>query len=263
MSDETYPQVEPIDPGFPDLDDWMAFWVATAHGDRFALSDSSRKFIRKVQLACFDHWAFDLQEGYEFFRARIHPLLSSGSASTLAELLVGFESPLSDDEIGAPPIGTATGGRANPTGVPYLYLSDDPATALAEVRPWLGARVTVARFATARKLKIADLRPSSDETAAAPENANKDGQPSDKEKPRSLRSAIGECFARPLDPRHETGYAPTQIIAEGIKLSGFEGIAYPSAMKANGWNLALFQTKSARPISKAMVTINKINYSHQ
>ncbi|MFZ0569740.1 MAG: RES domain-containing protein [Rhodomicrobium sp.] len=34
-------------------------------------------------------------------------------------------------------------GRANPRGIPYLYLASTRDTALAEVRPWIGSHITV------------------------------------------------------------------------------------------------------------------------
>lgn len=34
-------------------------------------------------------------------------------------------------------------GRANPKGIPYLYLATAKETALAEVRPWVGSKVSV------------------------------------------------------------------------------------------------------------------------
>jgi hypothetical protein len=45
-------------------------------------------------------------------------------------------------------------GRVNPRGIAYLYLSSVPNTACAEVRPWLGAYVSVGQFETKRDLRI-------------------------------------------------------------------------------------------------------------
>src|SRR5262249_53432483 len=53
-----------------------------------------------------------------------------------------------------PPRGQAPGGRANPKGIPYLYLSTHRETALAEVRPWVGSFVSAAQLKTARDLRI-------------------------------------------------------------------------------------------------------------
>jgi len=48
-------------------------------------------------------------------------------------------------------------GRANPRGIPYLYLSNRKETALTEVRPWLGSLISIAQFETVRELVIVDF----------------------------------------------------------------------------------------------------------
>jgi len=45
-------------------------------------------------------------------------------------------------------------GRANPKGISYLYLASKRETALAEVRPWKDANISVAQFRTQKDIKI-------------------------------------------------------------------------------------------------------------
>ncbi len=45
-----------------------------------------------------------------------------------------------------PQIDRATEGRANPTGIPVLYLASSEQTAISEVRPWIGSELSVAQF---------------------------------------------------------------------------------------------------------------------
>lgn len=45
-------------------------------------------------------------------------------------------------------------GRANPKGIPYLYTANDKETAIAEVRPWIGAYVSIAELKVVRPLTI-------------------------------------------------------------------------------------------------------------
>ena len=52
-------------------------------------------------------------------------------------------------------------GRANPQGIPYLYLSTRKETALSEVRPWLRSLISIGQFKIVRQLTIVDF--SSDE----------------------------------------------------------------------------------------------------
>jgi hypothetical protein len=50
----------------------------------------------------------------------------------------------------------AKGGRANPSGIPHLYLATTKETAMAEVRPWLGSIISLATFKTTKELSIID-----------------------------------------------------------------------------------------------------------
>jgi len=52
---------------------------------------------------------------------------------------------------------SATEGRANPKGIPCLYVATDKETAMSEVRPWLGAILSVAIFKLPKDLKIIDF----------------------------------------------------------------------------------------------------------
>ena len=49
---------------------------------------------------------------------------------------------------------TSSEGRANPKGIPYLYLSTDMNTAMAEVRPWIGSYISLAQFKLLRDVTI-------------------------------------------------------------------------------------------------------------
>lgn len=50
----------------------------------------------------------------------------------------------------------ATEGRANPKGIPYLYLSDKKETAMAEVRPLKGSHISLGLFKLSKDIKIID-----------------------------------------------------------------------------------------------------------
>ncbi len=47
-------------------------------------------------------------------------------------------------------------GRANPKGIPYLYLATHEDVAMAEVRPWIGSNISLGRFLTTRDLCLVD-----------------------------------------------------------------------------------------------------------
>src|SRR5581483_8213668 len=61
-------------------------------------------------------------------------------------------------EMGAPPKRVASYGRANPAGIPYLYLGSTPEAAVCEIRPHTGETACVADFRAPDGLKLVDLR---------------------------------------------------------------------------------------------------------
>ena len=68
------------------------------------------------------------------------------------------DQPFPVDKMGAPPKHLATHGRANPAGIPYLYLASDKETAVSEIRPHTGEVASVADFSLRSTLNIVDLR---------------------------------------------------------------------------------------------------------
>lgn len=135
---------------------------------------------------------------------------------------------------------SASEGRANPKGIPYLYLATNRDTALSEVRPWIGSIISAGQFETTRELSLIDF---------SVEHGNEKyfffNEPSEEEKVKAVWSHIDNAFSRPVTESDLTSdYAPTQVIAEYIKSKGYDGIVYKSSF-ADGHNLALFDLDSA------------------
>jgi hypothetical protein len=141
-------------------------------------------------------------------------------------------------EMGAPPKRIAGHGRANPAGIPYLYLGSTPQTAVAEVRPHTGEKACVADFTVAAGLQIVDLR--------APRKFLSPFVLASEDDIGRLLSDIpfleqvGQELTRPIVP---TGalidYVPSQYLCEFIKKCGYAGVLYRSSV-SDGINLALF-----------------------
>lgn len=134
----------------------------------------------------------------------------------------------------------ATEGRANPKGIPYLYLSTDKDTAMAEVRPWVGSYVSVGQFKTLKDLVLIDCSVE-----------HKRGfvfyfeEPSSEEKESAVWADIDRAFSGPVNPSDSVAdYVPTQILAELFKNNGYDGIAYKSLL-GPGFNVVLFDLESA------------------
>lgn len=161
-------------------------------------------------------------------------------------------------EMGAPPRRFAIHGRANPAGIPYLYLASEEQTAVAEVRPHTGERVGVAEFTLNPGLFLIDLRGS---RRVSPFSLDVEEQIG------VLRSGLLERLGRELStPVAPDGapidYVPSQFLCSFIANSDYAGVIYSSSV-GDGMNLALFDPAQAtakrltqRKISKVSIIIS-------
>jgi RES domain len=155
-------------------------------------------------------------------------------------------------------------GRANPKGIPYLYLSNRKEIAISEVRPWLGSYISVAEFRAVRDLSIADF--STDEPPRPHRIQSPFGSPPD-QWDHAIWYAIDQAFREPVTPNDKVAdYAPTQIIAEFFKSNRFHGLAYQSAFQEpgeQGHNIVLFDTEAVRLIERSLVKVTRIAVSFE
>lgn len=167
------------------------------------------------------------------------------------------DHPFLISEMGAPPARKATHGRANPAGIPYLYLGSMPATAAAEVRPHTGEVACVADFALAFPLNAVDLRnPRGLVSPFLLADAHAIGQ---------LRADIaflerlGDELTRPVLPSGAAiDYIPSQYLCEFIKKVGYDGVVYRSSV-SEGINLALFDAAKAAPGAVSLYNITRVS----
>ncbi|WP_244906991.1 RES family NAD+ phosphorylase [Rathayibacter caricis] len=148
------------------------------------------------------------------------------------------------EEMGAPPPRYAGHGRANPAGIPYLYLGSSPKTAVSEVRPHAVEAVGVAEF-TIPELKAVDLRGPRERISPF---GLEDDQVVQLLADIPFLERLGDELTRPVVPRSAPfEYVPSQHLCEFIKHCGYDGVVYRSSM-SNGVNLALFHPKVASGI---------------
>lgn len=149
--------------------------------------------------------------------------------------------PYKAEDMGAPPAKRATHGRANPAGIPYLYLASNVDTAVSEIRPHTGEKATVAKFHFNEELNVVDLQ--------HPRSAVSPFMLADESEIRLLRGdlglleKLGEELTMPVAPESfATDYVPSQYLCEFIKRAGYDGVLYRSSV-GDGINLALFNTQ--------------------
>jgi len=154
-----------------------------------------------------------------------------------------------------PTTGRATEGRANPKGIPYLYLASNRETALAEVRPWVGSYVSVGQFKIVREIKVVNC--ATDERKGFTFYFK---EPSPKKREEAVWSDIDKAFAKPVTPTDDVAdYVPTQVLSELFKSEGFDGIGYRSSL-GDGYNITLFDINSAEIINCFLYEVNGIKF---
>jgi hypothetical protein len=171
------------------------------------------------------------------------------------------ETPFRATEMGAAPREKASSGRANPPGIPYLYLASDPDTAIAELRPHKGDCVSVAEFSLVNGLDIVDL--------AAPRRTVSPFVPEDEGEVARLREDIrfleqlGAELSRPVLPKSiAVDYAPSQYLCEFIKTKEFDGVRYSSSV-GDGFNLALFSEQKGLVGAVTAYEVRDVSFAAQ
>lgn len=157
-------------------------------------------------------------------------------------------------QMGAPPLNLTTHGRANPAGIPYLYLASDEVTAISEVRPHTGETASVASFRIPEEIKLVDLR-----------NPKQTISPFVLEEEVSqlyghveFLVRLGEELTRPVLPSAAAyDYVPSQYLCEFIKNIGYQGVIYKSSV-SDGMNVAVFDPNVPSPIEVKQRHITKV-----
>ena len=212
-------------PSAVSLSDWEKLRVELMYNNRYFPKETI-DLDRLEEL--LPHLALDVDEvPTVWYRARIQ----MGS------------KPFSNREMGAPPKWIASHGRANPAGIPYLYLGSSPITAVSEIRPHTGERACVADFTTRRELRFIDLR--SPRKTVSPFILDTGGIGRLRNDLPFLER-LGEELTRPVLPQAAAiDYTPSQYLCEFIKNCGYQGVIYRSSV-SDGINLALFVPRIAR-----------------
>ena len=189
--------------------------------DRFSLPDRLEEFVQHYVRYKTTHRIATISPEETFYRARINS--------------PGQNEPYPISQMGAPPQGTASSGRINPEGMSYLYLADYPTTAIAEVRPWKGAVVSVGTFRSTRQVHVASLMPPNTVLESAEISEHGMGL---------VAGLILEMlyFSTPAHRDDRLSYLPTQYIASKFKKAGMSGVQFGSVLHEGGVNTAIFET---------------------
>lgn len=172
------------------------------------------------------------------------------------------DQPHPPDMMGKPPQGVSTHGRANPAGIPYLYLASDVSTAIAEMRPHPGEHVCVAAFKVISKPKTVDLRNPRKTISPFSLSDEREFDVAQLRSEVSFLCQLGEELTRPVLPREaHLEYLPSQYLCEFIKHCGFDGVMYRSSV-GGGVNFALFADAFTGVGAVEVYTVTRVNVEY-
>ncbi|WP_022929871.1 RES family NAD+ phosphorylase [Patulibacter americanus] len=196
---------------------WARFTEDLMHRSRyFPAAASNLEFFEQIVTSR----ARRVKPGVTFFRARV------------------CETPdgLPPSQMSMPPAPLATAGRANPIGIPHLYLAREPETSIRECRAVQHHFVTVAEFKTTAPIRVLGL---DDFSPLDPFEIENDAA-SRLDAARTIER-LGRELQRPVRPTdNEVEYVPTQWLASLVQHLGLDGILYSSSLHPSGTNAVLF-----------------------
>jgi hypothetical protein len=219
------------------LDYYLLKESVIEHG-RYRYSAEHEEFLKTVEETSLKH-EYNLPAGTTLFRSQLghRTKPATKGSGRITDAPVPFPRVRM-----TPEPRSAKEGRINPKGIPCLYLADNQKTAMSEVRPWIGAIVSIGHFRTVRELKLTDCTAASSGISLA--DISKRDQPQFED---FIWGQISASFSEPVtDSDMKADYAPTQLLAEVFKKVGFDGIRYKSLLGKKGYSFALFDLKDAK-----------------
>lgn len=195
-----------------------------------------------------------LSKGTELFRCRI---IKDESKIDKEKGFYGYGA----RDSFVPPFKLTKDFRANYRYIPYLYCANHPYTALVEVRPCLGAYVSVATIQVNEMIRVLDF------TMQKIPSKMTDAK-------RNLFADLSVLYSKPVtDDDDALDYIPTQYIAECAKNLGYDGIVFRSSLTPelenqddilyqafDRYNVVVFNYEKCAPVKSNVVeiTLNSI-----
>jgi len=237
---------------------WEYFKCSVMHNSRFfGIGDDKETMIEGIA-RLFPTLESRLTAGDVVYRARV------------AEGWLPADPWEIQSMLGPPPMRKAKNSRMSPPGISYCYVSGDPDTCVAEIRPNVGSEAWVARFVILRDIKLLDL--SALPEIEMPSIFSADYDSSLDWANYFFSAFIAEVSQPPQSTDDPLEYIPTQVLAEYIRAQGYNGIAYKSSQTAGGVNYTLFcrpdpysdtepspQCPQGRPMFHEWLRIEEVN----
>lgn len=183
----------------------------------------------------------------------IGTIIKKGSQVFYRSRISNQDKPYPPNKMGKPPSKQVGNGRANPIGIPYLYVASTIDTAISEIRGHKGERVTVAEFQLIRDLELADLRDPKNKIS--PFELNEEDEVALIYKNMPFLEHLGKELSRPIIPSEANlEYLPSQYLCELFKQIGFHGIIYQSSI-SDGHNYVIFSDRRLKAVNTGQYLI--------
>lgn len=238
------------------------FSISVRSKQRYILDDESKNFLDSIVNTCQNRIT-TLKKDSIVCRAQnghsLRPLYQTDHETDTEIYIDDLPCPFPFDRM-KPLVGSALEGRANPKGIPCLYVASDKETAMAETRPWLDSIISVGYLKLIKDVKVLNFSVEHGKSNLSMYFKEK---PTQEEIIKAVWLEIDNAFSKPTKTSDSiSDYAPTQIISEYIKSKGYDGIAYKSSL-ADGHNIALFDLEVADVVKCSIYTASKIKFDFE
>lgn len=218
------------------LEQWRTFTKEIKRNNRYFLGKEIDLELLRYLLDNFHTKKY--RKGKIFYRARVCK-----------------QNGLGKEKMGKPPSEKAASGRANPVGIPYLYVSTDQETVKHESRATHLDYLTVAEFKLEKDIKVVSLRGVEEVSPFAMEKNLEDYL-----KHKSYLKMLESELSKPLRRYdHELDYLPTQYLCEYIKSIGNDAIEYGSSLNKGGINLAIFSDDKLQVKKTTLLEVTSVD----
>ena len=192
----------------------------------------------------------------EPFGKYIGVILDKGSQNFYRARINTSDKPFQISKMSKPPKKSVSNGRANPIGIPYLYVASSIDTAISEVRGHKGEVVTIAEFEMKSDLELADLRDP--KSTISPFELGEENELEMIYKNMPFLTFLGNELSKPIIPREaDLEYLSCQYLCELLKHIGFHGIIYKSSI-SDGNNYVLFRDRKLKAKNTYQYQISNI-----
>ena len=212
---------------------WTTFKHLVKYYNRFFDIDSKeekREELLESLKPYFEKMVEELPKGHEFYRVRKMDIPSDDYLNSL-DLY---------KELSPAPPKYATNNRMSPAGISYLYVATEPQTAYKECRLHDGDCAIQGKFITKKNLRILDL--SSKVFFHISNSIFSDNYDPDAFWINGFLNEFEDEISTPINPKQDKSYEyiATQMVAEYVRLLGYDGIKYRSSVSPEGLNYVFF-----------------------